>query len=208
MSRWLLVLLFACGPGAWGQNSSAPAASAPAKPSTQNSQSNDKPSPPPDLIPPNSDTINVRALDNEAGESSSKSTEIDLSPPPGDARAHPGNSDAAAATAGSSDADVNEMHPWNPHKAAKDIEVGDFYFKRKNYKAAEDRYREALFYKSNDAITTYRLAVCLEKMDEPDEAIQQYENYLKILPYGPEAEHARKAMDRLKNPTASAKSAK
>ena len=41
--------------------------------------------------------------------------------------------------------DVSEFHPWNPHKAAKDIEVGDYYFKeRKNYRAAADRYREAL----------------------------------------------------------------
>ena len=43
---------------------------------------------------------------------------------------------------------MSEFHPWNPHKAAKDIEVGDYYFKRKNYRAAEDRYREALFYKT------------------------------------------------------------
>jgi hypothetical protein len=25
---------------------------------------------------------------------------------------------------------------WNPHMAEKDVEVGDFYFKRKNYRAA------------------------------------------------------------------------
>ena len=52
-----------------------------------------------------------------------------------------------------------------PHKAAKDIEVGDFYFKKKNYAAAESRYREALYYKDNDAIATYHLALCLEKLD-------------------------------------------
>jgi len=105
-------------------------------------------------------------------------------------------------------ADVGEFHPWDPHKAAKDVEVGDFYFRRKNYRAAEDRYREALLYKDNDAVATFRLAVCLEKMDRPGEARQEYENYLKILPHGPEAEQAKKALDRLKRPTADAKPAK
>jgi tetratricopeptide (TPR) repeat protein len=108
----------------------------------------------------------------------------------------------------SGDANVSEFHPWNPHKAAKDVEVGDFYFKRKNYRAAEDRYREALFYKDNDAVATFRLAVCLDKMDQPDEARTQYEAYLKILPHGPQADEAQKAIERLKGPAAAAKPAK
>ena len=106
---------------------------------------------------------------------------------------------------GSGNSEVGEFHPWNPHKAAKDVEVGDYYFKRKNYRAAEDRYREALFYKDNDAIATFRLAVCLEKMDQPDDARKEYERYLKILPHGPQAEDARKAINRLKGPGESAK---
>ena len=104
--------------------------------------------------------------------------------------------------------DVGEFHPWDPHKAAKDVEVGDFYFKLKNYVAAESRYREALHYKDNDAIATFRLAVCLEKMGRPDEALEEYESYLKILPYGPEAKDAKRAIDRLKNPAANEKPAK
>jgi len=95
---------------------------------------------------------------------------------------------------------VGEFHPWDPHKAAKDVEVGDFYFKRKNYAAAESRYREALLYKDNDAIATLHLAVCLEKMERADEAQKAYEAYLKILPNGPEAERARKALQRLQGP--------
>ncbi|HEX8812056.1 MAG TPA: hypothetical protein VF742_08700, partial [Terracidiphilus sp.] len=98
--------------------------------------------------------------------------------------------------------------PWDPHKAAKDVEVGDFYFKRKSYRAAEDRYREALYYKDNDAVATYRLAVCLEKMDLPQDAIQEFESYLRIMPHGPQSEDARKAIDRLKATAASAKPAK
>src|SRR5919197_267513 len=31
------------------------------------------------------------------------------------------------------DDSVSEFHPWDPHKAQKDVEVGDFYFKRQSY---------------------------------------------------------------------------
>jgi tetratricopeptide (TPR) repeat protein len=101
---------------------------------------------------------------------------------------------------GSGATDDSQFRYWDPHKAAKDVEIGDFYFKRKNYKAAEDRYREALLYKDNDAIATFRLAVCLEKMDRSGEAQKEYEAYLKILPHGPESEKAEKAIARLKTP--------
>jgi tetratricopeptide (TPR) repeat protein len=163
----------------------------------------------PDLRPPRSDRVNVNDLGTSEGQSSSKDTQIDLTPPTDDVKAHPKSSemltDVDAAPGGG---DVSEMHPWDPHKAAKDIEVGDFYFKRKNYRAAEDRYREALYYKDNDAVATYRLAVCLEKLNLPEEARNQYESYLKILPNGPQAADAKKSIDRLKTADPDAKAAK
>ena len=147
--------------------------------------------------------MNADALGDEPGQSSSKDTRIDLSPPPDDEKAHPQSSEMLMdAEAGDGTADVNEFHPWDPHKAAKNVEVGDFYFKRKNYRAAEDRYREALLYKNNDAVATFRLAVCLEKLDQPDQASKEYESYLKILPHGPQADEAQKAIERMKGPAA------
>ncbi|HTS09120.1 MAG TPA: tetratricopeptide repeat protein [Candidatus Eisenbacteria bacterium] len=141
----------------------------------------------------------------DPGESSSKADPVDLSPPTDDAKTHPQSSDVLTDEGSGS---AEQVYPWDPHKAAKDVEVGDFYFKRKSYRAAEDRYREALLYKDNDAVATYRLAVCLEKMDRPDEARAEYESYLRILPSGPEAAEAKKAIERLKNPTQNAKGAK
>ena len=210
MRSLLLVLILACSVGMWAQ-SSAPASSAP-----QNSEAPDSTSPAskpataraPSLAPPRSDRVNVDDLDPAPGESSSKDSQIDLSPPPDDAKAHPQSSDVLTDMEGATNADGSEAHPWNPHKAAKDIEVGDYYFKRKNYRAAEDRYREALTYKDNDAIATFRLAVCLEKMDQPDQARKEFENYLKILPNGPQAGEAQKAIQRLKGPSADARPAR
>ena len=133
----------------------------------------------------------------EAEESSSKDTRIDLAPPADDAKQHP-QSGAAVSDAQDAAADVQEFKAWDPHKAAKDIEVGDFYYKRKNYRAAQDRYKEALVYKPNDAVANFKLGECQEKTGNPQEAVTYYQTYLKILPHGPLAADAQKALDRLK----------
>ncbi len=151
----------------------------------------------PSMEPPRSDRVRVDDLGPGVGESSSKDTQVDLSPPADDSKVHP-QSSAAVAEAEASESGITEFHTWDPHKAAKSVEVGDFYFKRKNYHAAEERYREALRYKDNDAIATIRLAVCLEKLGILDDARAEYESYLKILPHGPQAAEAQKAIDRLK----------
>src|SRR5215813_13928851 len=78
----------------------------------------------------------------EAEESSSRDNRIDISPPKGDAKDHPYSKSAVADLEEDEAVDatgVQEFHPWNPMKAMKDVEVGDFYFNRKNYKAALDR---------------------------------------------------------------------
>ncbi len=137
----------------------------------------------------------------EAEESSSRDTRIDISPPKDDAKKHPNSADAVSDLTADANpeasSDVEEFHPWNPMKAMKDIEVGDYYFKRTNYRAALDRYKEALYYKENDAISTFRIGQCEEKIGTKDEAKKYYEQYLKILPEGPFAKEAHSSLDRL-----------
>jgi Flp pilus assembly protein TadD len=157
------------------------------------------------MAPPRSDRVQVDDLGASSGQSSSKDTQIDLNPPEDDIKAHPQSSAAVAdaEAAALSPGGISELHAWDPHRAAKNVEVGDYYFKRKNYRAAEDRYREALRYKDNDAAATIRLAICLEKLGILDDARAEYASYLKILPHGPEAAEAQKAIDRLKAETES-----
>jgi tetratricopeptide (TPR) repeat protein len=133
----------------------------------------------------------------EAQESSSRDTRVDISPPKGDAKNHPDSRSVAADLEPSDTSDVQEFHPWNPMKALKDIEVGDYYFKRKNYRGALDRYKDALYWKENDAVASFRLAVCQEKLGDKAEARKYYEQYLKILPEGPFAKDAHSSLDRL-----------
>jgi tetratricopeptide (TPR) repeat protein len=204
MRCWLwLGLLLVFSVAVWAQQgSTAPAAPPPNSSSTpaNSAPGEDSAKPPraPDLTPPRSDRANVNDLGSDLGQSSSKDDQIDLDAPADDDKTHPQSSAAVAEG-------VTEFHTWDPHKAAKSVEVGDFYFRRKNYRAAEGRYRDALAYKDNDAVATIKLAVCLEKLGVLDDARAEYESYLKILPHGPQAEEAQKAIERLKTRTAGVK---
>jgi tetratricopeptide (TPR) repeat protein len=119
------------------------------------------------------------------GDSSSKDSQIDLdAQPPND----------AAGTLTPKDPD---SYPFNPHRAEKDIEVGNYYLKHKNYRAALDRFHDALLYKPNDAEATYGLAVTQERMELLERAYRSYSKYLEILPDGPMAAQAQEAMRRI-----------
>jgi tetratricopeptide (TPR) repeat protein len=135
--------------------------------------------PPANSAPPRSDN-----------ESSSEGTRLDLSPPKGDLVSHPNGGEVGN--------DAMGIHAWDPMRAMKDVEVGDFYYKRENYKAALSRFREALEFKPHDAVATFKLAQTLEKTKDFEEARARYEEYLTILKDGPHAAEARKAIERLK----------
>ena len=166
---------------------------------------------PPNQPPPRSDQGStdepvLKTRPGDGPQSSSKETPPDLSPPQNDAKDHPESDsalheaeDAAGLYEGDEIGGVQEFRAWNPHKAEKDVEVGDFYFKRKNYRAALDRYREALYYKYDDAVAMFRLGVCQEKIGEGEEARKAYQSYLRILPHGPFANEAQQGLGRLKS---------
>ena len=146
----------------------------------------DKSAPPPKdnaKNPPRSDNV-------PAGESSSKQTQIDVAAPSDDVKAHP--------EAGLGNGDIDEFTPYNPMKAMKDVEVGDFYYKKENYNAAISRYREALDFKPHDAEATFKLAEVLNKTGDTAGATENYQAYLKILPDGPYAKKAHEALSKLK----------
>ena len=156
----------------------------------------DAPEDPAEAIP----TLPSAAPGDDRNFSSSRENTLDLSPPKDDLKDHPGSAAAMARAAEEESAengDVREFHQWNPMKALKDVEIGDYYFKRKNYRAAMDRYKEALFYKENDAVATFRLAVSQEKLGDKAGALSNYAAYLKILPHGPFGDEARASIERL-----------
>jgi tetratricopeptide (TPR) repeat protein len=180
MRRFVSIALFSVCLGGWAA-------------AQQQSQS-DPEQPGQNQAPPRSD----RDREAEAGGSSSRDTRVDLSPPKDDAKNHPNSGVVASDPEAEPSGDVQEMHPWNPYRALKDDEVGDFYFKRKSYRAALARYQDALIWKEKDAVANFRMAQCYEKLDQPDQAITHYQEYLRILPEGLFAKDARKALEKLK----------
>jgi Tfp pilus assembly protein PilF len=119
------------------------------------------------------------------GESSSKDSQIDTS----------GRSAAEEPAAPAEDESV--LKPWDPHKAAKDVEVGQYYLKLKNYRAALERFNHALTYKANDAEAIFGLAITQEKLDLLSLADQNYRKYLAILPNGPRSKDAQDGLKRV-----------
>src|SRR6476646_6170706 len=119
------------------------------------------------------------------GESSSKDSQIDTD-------IHPGKEEPAAPAE-----DETVLTPWDPHKAAKDVEVGQYYLKLKNYRAALERFNHALTYKANDAEAIFGLAITQEKLDLLTLADQNYRKYLEILPHGPKAKEAEEGLKRV-----------
>lgn len=119
------------------------------------------------------------------GESSSSDSQINLKARPAKEEPAPAEEDKAVLT------------PWDPHKAAKDVEVGQWYLKLKNYRAALERFNHALTYKPNDAEAIYGLAITQEKLDLLTLAGQNYRKYLEILPHGPKAKEAEDGLKRV-----------
>jgi tetratricopeptide (TPR) repeat protein len=153
----------------------------PAKPATQPSDSQPNAGTPKPAQGEAGSAVPPVVDDEQQGESSSRDSQIDLNaaPPAPRASVEP------------------ENYPFDPHRAAKDLEVGNFYLKQKNYRAALDRFHDALLYKPNDAEATYGLAVTQEKLELHDEAYKSYSRYLEILPRGPMAAESKQALARL-----------
>jgi tetratricopeptide (TPR) repeat protein len=124
------------------------------------------------------------------GESSSKDTKVSLAPPAGEEGLAPGLDP--------SDSNVREMTPWDPLKADKNVEIGNYYMTQKNVPAAISRYREALYWKQDDAIAHLKLGQALEADGQYAEARINFEAYLKILPQGKFAPLAHKSLNHMK----------
>ena len=121
------------------------------------------------------------------GESSSGDSEIDLNRGPRSGLPLPATEEE----------DDRTFVPYDPHRAMKDLEVGNFYLKQKNYRAALERFNDALKYKPNDAEATYGLAVTQEKMDLLEQSRRNYSKYLELMAHGPRAKDCEEGLKRV-----------
>jgi tetratricopeptide (TPR) repeat protein len=82
-------------------------------------------------------------------------------------------------------------------QTVKDVEVGDFYFSDKKYRAALSRFQDADTRKPNDAAILLRLARTLEKLDQREEALARYRAVADSGWEGPGVDEAKAAVARL-----------
>jgi Tfp pilus assembly protein PilF len=113
-------------------------------------------------------------------------------------RAKPNCLDAAIHTCWSSPpGDGTAAMSEEQREFAKYMEIGMYYFRNKNYRGAELRFRRALDYEPGEPEATFKLAESLEKLGRTDEARQEYQTYLNSQSNGPHAEKARRALQDL-----------
>ena len=95
---------------------------------------------------------------------------------------------------------VSSTHRFTPPRAEKSVEIGTFYLKKKNYKAALSRFLEAIKTDPFYAPAHGQLGKVYEKLGKREEALRSYRTHLEVLPSAREAAKAtdvRKAITRL-----------
>jgi outer membrane protein assembly factor BamD (BamD/ComL family) len=85
----------------------------------------------------------------------------------------------------------------NPKLAEKNVNIGNYYLKQKNYAAAVQRFLEAIEYQA-DLIQAYDgLARAYEKKGEIIKAIDAFKGFLAKNPDSPKAPEFRTRLDKL-----------
>jgi Tfp pilus assembly protein PilF len=80
----------------------------------------------------------------------------------------------------------------------EDLYVAKFYMRDENYQGAYLRAKDAATIQPDYSATHFALAEIAQKMKKKDEAIAEYQTYLKLDPEGEKAKAAKQALADLK----------
>lgn len=73
-------------------------------------------------------------------------------------------------------------YSFNPLQAQKELNIGNFYFKRGSFKAAAGRFEEAIKWNPGYADAYLRLGEAREKLGQKKEATEAYKAFLENAP--------------------------
>jgi tetratricopeptide (TPR) repeat protein len=97
------------------------------------------------------------------------------------------------------DANVkNQEYSFNPLQAQREVQTGNYYFKKGSYRAAAGRFREATHWNEGYAEAWLRLGEAEEKLKDPKEARDAYQKYLELASDSPKAPEIRKKLEKMK----------
>jgi len=86
---------------------------------------------------------------------------------------------------------------WDPLRAEKDLEVGQYYVRKGDLDAAIDRFQDATLAKPGYAIPFRYLGEAQEKKGRKKQAIKSYQRYLDLVPRADDAEKIKKKIEKL-----------
>jgi tetratricopeptide (TPR) repeat protein len=89
-----------------------------------------------------------------------------------------------------------KTYSFNPLEAEKDLKVGLYYFKKGNYKASTNRFREATLWNPTFAEAFLRLGESEEKLHDKKAADEAYTKYLALAPDSKDADAVKKKLTR------------
>jgi tetratricopeptide (TPR) repeat protein len=88
---------------------------------------------------------------------------------------------------------------YDPLRAEKDLEVGQYYMRKGDIDAAIDRFQDATTAKPGYAIPFRYLGDAQEKKGLKKEAIKSYSRYLDLYPHAEDGNKIRKKIDKLRS---------
>jgi tetratricopeptide (TPR) repeat protein len=86
---------------------------------------------------------------------------------------------------------------WDPLRAEKDLEVGQYYMRKGDVDAAIDRFQDATIAKPGYAIPFRYLGEAQEKKGLKKQAVKSYQRYLDLYPHAEDAEKIKKKIEKL-----------
>lgn len=85
-----------------------------------------------------------------------------------------------------------KVYPHDPAKARKNLEIGEYYFKRDNYLAAEARFNEALQYDKQWPEAYKKLIEAFVKQEKYGSAVEVCQKFAENNPESGELDYFRK----------------
>jgi len=94
---------------------------------------------------------------------------------------------------------------WDPLRAEKDLEVGQYYMKKGDVDAAIDRFQDAALAKPGYAIPFRFLGEAQEKKGLKRDALKSYTRYLELYPRAEDKDRIEKKMEKLRSEVSKSK---
>jgi tetratricopeptide (TPR) repeat protein len=88
---------------------------------------------------------------------------------------------------------------WDPLRAERDLEVGQYYMHKGDLDAAIDRFEDAALAKPGYAVPYRFLGECQEKKGRKRDAIKSYTRYLDLFPHAEDKEKVEKKIEKLRS---------